>query len=74
MPTGGAELRPEAAMAGFEQSAQMYHLLPQPTQRTGPHRRLTECELFKFRKTGSGTELVKDVVIPLVIRLKEGQS
>lgn len=70
----GAELKQEATTAGFEQSTQMYHLLPQPTQRTGPHRRLTECELFKFRKTGSGTELVKDVVIPLVIRLEVEQS
>lgn len=39
-----------------------------------PHHRLTECELFKFWKTGGGTELVKDVVIPLIIRLKEEQS
>lgn len=70
----GAELKQEATTAGFEQSTQMYHLLPKPTQRTSPHRRLTECELFKFRKTGSGTELVKDVVIPLVIRLEVEQS
>lgn len=70
----GAELKQEATTAGFEQSTQMYHLLPQPTQSTSPHRRLTECELFKFRKTGSGTELVKDVVIPLVIRLEVEQS